>query len=204
MNNIQLVAFDLFGVIIEEGHLVRNVLRPLLPSGHAQARVKPLYNDYNLARIDEQAFWSGLGIEDFAEIRRAFLDAFRLDPDYAEILEALAARYRLAILSNLPADWADALVARFDLARDFAPILFSGHCRHKKPNPAIYRLLIGQSALPSRQILFIDDRLENLETASHEGMRTVYLQRETLQHRFQPDHRIDRLGQLIEILRDGV
>jgi putative hydrolase of the HAD superfamily len=202
MPKVKLIAFDLFGVIIEEGHLIRNVLKPLLPPGLDRSRVKPLYNDYNLALISEQEFWNGIGIEDYTDISQCFLNAFRTDPDYPAVIQQLGTNYRLSILSNLPPDWADALTARFHLEQTFSPIIFSGHLRQKKPERGIYQALVEQTKLTPDQILFIDDRLENLATAAAMGMHTVYYQREQETHSFVPDYRINHLAQLITLASD--
>ena len=45
MKSIQLIAFDLFGVVISDGHLVTNGLLPLLPH-LTKAAVKPHYDAY--------------------------------------------------------------------------------------------------------------------------------------------------------------
>ncbi len=193
-----MIAFDLFGVIIEEGHLIQNALKPLLPREVDQDRVKPLYNDFNINQISEQEFWSGIGIDAFQTIREDFLNTFTLDPGFDQVIDALQQRYRLAILSNLPSDWADALVEKFELARWFAPMCFSGHLEHKKPQPDIYQSLMQQSQLTADRIVFIDDRLENLQAATAAGMATIYVQREVESVDYRPDATISELAQVLD------
>ena len=198
-----MVCFDLFGVLISEGHLISNVLSPLLPASCKQSQLRALYNEFNLANITEQAFWQGLEIDDVSSIRNIFLRCFQLDEDYEKVIQALQPHYQLSILSNLPADWADWLVESFRFDQHFSPRLFSGHTRCKKPEKEIYQKLIDQSGLEPAQIIFIDDRLENLKTAKSIGMNVVYYQREEEPFNFSADATIHRLGELLLLLKHG-
>jgi putative hydrolase of the HAD superfamily len=201
LDDIKLVVFDLFGVLLEEGHLVSNGLLRHLPGNLDRTRVKRLYEELNLDRISETGFWQGLGIDDFGEIRQRFLDEFSLDPGFGETIDAVAKDFQLSILSNLPAAWADYLVTRHCFAERFSPRVFSGHVAAKKPQHPIYRILFDQVDFAPAQSLFIDDRLENLQAARAIGMKTVYLKRENSDHPFQPDFQIENLIQLVKLLQ---
>ena len=199
MESIKLIAFDLFGVLITEGHLVSNVLMPLLSDSCDKAEVKLQYEDFNLGKIDEQQFWHSLGQQDNHRLRQKFLDSFTPDADFFEVVSAFKPHYRLAILSNLPAAWADELLLKFQLKKDFNPCLFSGYLRTKKPQPEIYHQLVLATGLEAESIAFIDDRLENLETASALGMTTIHFHREAESSQFQADFRITKLTDLISL-----
>jgi len=43
---IKMVAFDLFGVILSEGHMVSATLMPLLPKSIKKSTVKGFHNQY--------------------------------------------------------------------------------------------------------------------------------------------------------------
>lgn len=199
-----LIVFDLFGVIISEAHMVSSALMPLLPPDTDKDRVKPLYRDYTCGAISEQAFWQGIGQGGNRALRQRFLDQFALDGEVDVVVRELQPRYRLAVLSNLAADWADELIPRLGLARLFSPLVISGRVGAEKPEPAIYRHLLVEAGLPAERMLFIDDRLENLAAArSLFGMATVHLCREDDDFPFAPDFRIRRLGALPELI-DGI
>jgi len=200
MNQITIIAFDLFGVIFTEGHLISKVLMQLLPTRCDKAQVKTLYEAFGIGAIHENEFWEGLAIDDTDGIRRDFLDSFRLDEDYHAVIKALLPQYRLAILSNLPPDWADALVEKFRFSETFKPCYFSGFAGCKKPQAEIYQQFLSQAGVAARQVAFIDDRLENLDTAHKLGMQTIYYQKDMKQHDFEPDHTIHRLKELLPLL----
>lgn len=196
LRGIKMIAFDLFGVILTEGHIISNGLMPLLPRRIEKQQVSSLYQQFNLGRIDEYEFWSSLGMDQHIPIRQAFLQGFTLDPWYEMVLAALEHKYRIAIVSNLPPDWADEMISRFEFDRHFSPCLFSGHQRCKKPDQEIYRKLISRSRLQAEQIAFVDDRLENLQTAHELGMTTLYYQKEDEAHGYKPDFYIQQLDEL--------
>lgn len=196
---IQLVAFDLFGVILQEGHLVSNVLMQLLPPGTPKSMVKKWYQRFNIGEINEEQFWAALEIDDADNIRRVFINSFELDKDYKNVVESLCGKYRLSILSNLPPEWANEFMSRFQFSQYFSPCVFSGQERCKKPDPEIYQNFISQSDLPATRCAFIDDRLENLQTAHKQGFTTIYYYREEETHPYQADYSIRHLADLAEL-----
>ena len=155
-NNIKLIAFDLFGVIFSEGHLISNVLMQLLPVNCDKSLVKSLYENFNTGNISEAEFWHPLGFTDYKIIRQTFLQSFKLDKDLQSVVNKLKPVYQLSILSNLPPDWADSLLELHQFEQTFSPQIFSGHVECKKPQPEIYRILQAQSVISAEHIVFID------------------------------------------------
>jgi len=198
---INMISFDLFGVIVTEGHLISNVLMDLLPAGCERKKVKSFYEKYNLGVINEAQFWQALGITDYQQLRSTFLDSFRLDADLIMVVGQLKNNFQLSILSNLPPDWADELTTRFKFESLFNPVIFSGHEKCKKPQAEIYHQLISQSDCRNEQIAFIDDRLENLQAAHEQGIVTIYYQREKEAHDFKPDYHITKLSEVLKLFK---
>jgi putative hydrolase of the HAD superfamily len=195
---IKLIAFDLFGVIISEGHMVSHVLMPLLPKVLKKTRVKLYYNDYTLGKIDESAFWQGINQADNIKLRNDFLAKFVLDNDVDKVIKMLNPHYQCAILSNLAADWADVLDHKFNFSEQFSPMIISGKVKAKKPDRAIYHILIQESGIAAENIAFIDDRLENLHSAHQLGMLTIHYQREPDYYDYQADITIHHLAELLD------
>jgi len=191
-----MISFDLFGVILSEGHLISNVLMPLLPIDSDKKHVKSLYEDYNIGLINEVDFWSGISINHYQDLRRVFINSFQLEKDFEPVVKGLKEKYQLSILSNLPSDWADELEAKFQFEKDFNPRVFSGISQCKKPQAEIYQLLLKKSKLKAENIAFIDDRLENLQTAYELGMTTIYFQKDRENHQYIADYQIKQLREL--------
>lgn len=196
----KMIAFDLFGVVFTEGHMVSGTLMPLLPLGTEKKRVNEVYHQYTNGQIKEADFWRGIGVDDSPQLREMFLNSFELDQDLNSIIKILSPRYDVSILSNLAPDWADFLIKKFEFESIFKPIVVSGKEGFGKPDKRIYEALIERSQLASKEIVFIDDRLENLATAHQLGMKTIHYQGEPDHFAFEPDHQINTLNDVLDIL----
>jgi len=72
--------------------------------------------------------------------------------------------YRLAILSNAPIEVADA-IDRAPWLAGFQPRVFSCRLRLSKPDPAVYHEVLDELAAEPEEIVFFDDRPENVAAA---------------------------------------
>lgn len=196
---IKMIAFDLFGVVITESHMVSNTLMPLMPKGSQKAVVKAYYNQYTRGEMTESQFWQAIGEAENTTLQQDFLNAFILDPDLESVIKNLSQYYQLAILSNLAKEWSEVLIDKFQFENNFSPIIISGVVGCEKPNKKIYEILVQQSQLQAQEIAFIDDRLENLATANKLGMTTIHYQRENDLFEFTPDYNINNLKQILRI-----
>jgi putative hydrolase of the HAD superfamily len=85
------------------------------------------------------------------------------------VREVRAAGFRTALLSN---SWGNRY-PREQLAELFELSVISSEVGLRKPEPAIYRLVLDRLDLPPEQTLLIDDGKPNIEAAEQLGMRTV-------------------------------
>ena len=58
-----------------------------------------------------------------------------------------------------------------NILKDFDYFFYSNSIKLSKPNPEIYRHVCDQ--IPSKNILFIDDKQENLDVAKLFGIETI-------------------------------
>jgi 2-haloacid dehalogenase len=65
---------------------------------------------------------------------------------------------------------------RFAFMERFRHIVVSGEEKLIKPDPAIYRTMLGHIGAPAAQCLFIDDSLKNVAGAKAVGMHAVHFQ----------------------------
>ncbi|MBN1836966.1 MAG: HAD-IA family hydrolase [Spirochaetales bacterium] len=81
-----------------------------------------------------------------------------------------AAGLRTGILSNMPWEVLALIERRMSWVAEFFPRLYSCRLGLIKPEPGIYRALFAELDVPPAQVLFLDDRLENVQAARAEGM----------------------------------
>jgi putative hydrolase of the HAD superfamily len=80
---------------------------------------------------------------------------------------------RTGILSNIGDAMADGLIAKFDWISAFDHCTWSYTLKMAKPEAAIYHAAAEGLATDPAQILFIDDRQENVEAAHATGMQAI-------------------------------
>ena len=144
--------------------------------------------DFEKGKISETEFI--LGFQNYIpnasihQIREAW-NAILLDfPLYRlEFLQMLSQKYRLFLLSNT-----DSIhIERFqhkagisfyrDFYQCFEKIYFSFELGMRKPEAAIFEFIIKEHNLLPKNTLFVDDNLENIESAEKLGLQVWHLQK---------------------------
>jgi len=108
---------------------------------------------------------------------RAFIESCSTPrADVIEIARKVAAtgRYLSACLNNEGRDLNEYRLTHFGL-RSFLTLFFSScFTGRRKPEVRAYELPLGVLGRPAEEVVFVDDRLENLEPARRLGMRAVH------------------------------
>ncbi len=84
--------------------------------------------------------------------------------------QSLRSRARVAVLSNIPADHADAFSAAQPWLHDLDHVALSGRINVAKPDPAAFQHCVTAMHAAPADFLFIDDREENVRAAQAIGM----------------------------------
>jgi putative hydrolase of the HAD superfamily len=101
-------------------------------------------------------------------------DIFREKPDVREIVEGLAGRTRLFILSNTNPLHYEFAVKKFTFLKEFFEASFlSFEIGETKPSPMVYRTVIEQTGLLPSELFYIDDHEEYAEAARSLGIPSV-------------------------------
>ena len=138
--------------------------------------------DYDRAELDGATYWQKVA----AGVGRSFTTAqvtelIRLDiaswlhlraGTVALIEDVAAAGYRLALLSNAPAETAE-VVAGLPVAAHFEHCAFSYSLRSVKPEPECYRAVLAMLGAGPADVVFLDDKPENVAGAQALGLRSV-------------------------------
>jgi putative hydrolase of the HAD superfamily len=97
-------------------------------------------------------------------------------PDEATVQWAVQLRHaglEIAVLSNMPLELSRRLVATCQWLSVFDIFTFSCDARAVKPEAAIYRTCLDKLHTSAHEVLFLDDRTENVEGAIASGMHSV-------------------------------
>lgn len=172
------ILFDLGNVLVGLNRISNaSVLCPALrAAGQPEFAI---VTDYECGRVSTDVFLSevprmlGLDIPPHTlqiEFQRIVGEWY---PQTPKLLDTLRQSYRLGCLSNTNPLHIDALRQRgphLDLLHD---TFLSHEIGCMKPDPAAYEAVMTVWKVPAQQILFIDDRSENVAGANQAGMQAI-------------------------------
>jgi len=174
-SSIKLLALDAMGVIYAEANDGPNLLYPfIVEKGGCRDvhKILQLYSAASLGKITSAEFWMSAGVDPALE--NEYLLRHRLSDGLTEFLEEMRSRgTELWCLSNDVSEWSGKLRERFGLGRYFSGFVISGDTGTRKPDPAIYLLLLEKSGFQPSEVVFVDDRLRNIEAANALGISSV-------------------------------
>jgi putative hydrolase of the HAD superfamily len=138
---------------------------------------------YDRADLDCVTYWqkvaAGMGrsfsAAEIAELTRLDIASWlHLQSETVSLIEELAAAgHRLALLSNAPAEVAE-VIAALPVAAHFQHFTFSCDLRLAKPEPGCYRAVLALLGARPAEVIFLDDRPENVTGAAALGIRAVH------------------------------
>lgn len=183
---IRAVVFD-YGNVLSFHHLPSDVEAMAAVCGISVDRFNPPYWGLRMAYdrddLDSETYWSAVArtggrvlareqIEKLIEIDS--LGWSRLNPAAMAWVEQIRrAGFRLALLSNMPADISRYLTENFEWPSLFDHLIFSCDVRSAKPEPEIYQACLRELQLAATDVLFFDDRQENVDGAAALGLHGI-------------------------------
>jgi putative hydrolase of the HAD superfamily len=178
------VLFDYGGVICQpqpEPDRARLARASGGPAADFEAAYWRYRLDYDRAALDVTSYWQRVA----ADLGRSYTDAkiaelsrldtqswLTLQPGTVDLITRLAAAgQRLALLSNAPADVAEA-VHGLPLASHFEHLVFSCALKCAKPDPECFRATLALLGAEPWEVIFLDDRADNVAAATALGIRS--------------------------------
>jgi putative hydrolase of the HAD superfamily len=128
-----------------------------------------------------------------------------LPEGHIDLLEALAPRFRLAVVSNFDhGETARGILDRFGLSRFFEVILISEEVGRRKPHPAIFVRALGMLGVSAADAVYVGDSpTDDISGGKAAGMRVVWVnpaERELPAGAPMPDATVRSLPQLLDLV----
>lgn len=138
------------------------------------ARLRPFKDDLESGRISDEAFikesFQRIGFRGTREeFVTAWGDIFTENPPMIALVEELAGKVPLYLLSNTSGLHKDWLFAKFPVFRHFAGGIYSHEAQCMKPHEPIFRAAIDSLHIDPAHTLYIDDLADNIATGQRLG-----------------------------------
>lgn len=180
------IIFDLGGVIITEDETSDFYAYATETLNIPQDKLKSVIGEevQLLSRGEETSieFWkrvcklSGVDCPANSILSQLFTKTYRINVivnrDMEELIQKFFNKYKLGLLSNTIEAHAN-IFKEFDVLKYFNPIILSFEVGYSKPQKAIYELAIERMSLPANELLFIDDKEQNIKGAEEAGIRGI-------------------------------
>lgn len=89
------------------------------------------------------------------------------------LINELKKKYKIGLLSNSDAGWLDLILIKHNLKEYFDEIVSSSAVGFIKPQPEIFQIMLDRLKVKPTEIIFIDDRLKNIEAAKALGIDAI-------------------------------
>jgi len=185
-HSVRAVVFDYGNVLCLEQTL-EDMKGMALVCGIPDERFSELYwklrPPYDRGDIDGPAYWTAVvGQQELGLSREQIATLIKLDSEsitrpnqgavqWAELLHQEG--FPLALLSNMPLELSRHVTKSFPSLSTFEYLIYSCDYGSIKPDLAIFRSCLELLKAPPQDILYLDDRAENVEAAVHLGINSV-------------------------------
>lgn len=149
-------------------------------------------DDYDRGTLNAEAYWDAVAAAakvQLDEAARTRLIALDVDlwtemnaPMLAWVQRLHSAGIRTGILSNIGDAMAEGIRKKFDWIGRFDHAVWSHELLLRKPEPAIYAAAVRGLGVPAAEVLFLDDKQENITAALAAGLQgIVYITHEAFE-----------------------
>jgi putative hydrolase of the HAD superfamily len=184
--SVRAVVFD-YGNVLCLGQTLEDMKGMALVCGIPHDRFSDLYwklrPPYDRGDIDGPAYWTSVvGQQEQGLSRDQIATLIKLDSEsitrpnqgavqWAELLHQEG--FALALLSNMPIELSRYVTKFFPSLSTFECLIYSCDYGSIKPELAIYRKCLELLKASPQDILYLDDRAENVEAAARLGINSV-------------------------------
>lgn len=184
MHSVKFVIFDLGGVLVN-WHMSWITNEISQKFGISEDVLVPVFSKYlpllDSGYLEEREFWKSVGSDTRANqlanvTTSLWYDIFRekasLNSDVFNILKRLKRKVRLAALSNIE-EKTYSVISEWGLMSFFEFQFLSYRVGYSKPDYRIYKHVIDSLPCDPHEMLFIDDKIENVESAKKSGINSI-------------------------------
>lgn len=169
------LVLDAMGVIFKAADDVAELLIPFISEktgSSDEEAIQSAYIEASLGKINPDEFWAQVNMP--PESENDFLSRHSLNPGVLDLL-AFAKENKAPVwcLSNDVGRWSNKLRSNLGIEAYLAGSVISGDVGVRKPDRKIYEILVNQCGYKLDDLLFVDDRENNVIAARDIGIEAV-------------------------------
>jgi len=181
---IRAVLFDFGGVLAEEGF--REGLKAIAKGkGLNQGDFYEISSDlvyqtgYITGGCNEHSYWNVVrqktGVKGTdQEFREEILKRFKLRPKMTAVVDKMKSSGLIVAILSDQTNWLDELDRRTPFHHRFDYVFNSYHLKKTKRDPSIFKEICSLLGLRPKEVLFVDDNMENVKRAVNQGLRAIH------------------------------
>lgn len=183
---IQTVVFD-FGGVIAQADRTPVLVYFIQTLGLSKEELKEVLEDLHAYVAEggtDDAFWKeyatshNINLSDdwFLQLRCVSRNSLKAIPGTLDVVSELQGLgYQTAMLSDISQYRAE-IVRELGYYDFFYPVLLSYEIGVEKPDPQAFKILLDKLAIPAADVVFIDDKAENVAAANAQGIHGIQFQ----------------------------
>ena len=182
---IKVIVFDLGAVVVDFDHTIISKKLSDISSKTEEEMYEHIFKSgieqlYDTGKISSQEFYKSaidflkidISFESFAKI---WNEIFFEKPEMNHFISNIdTQKYKKFLLSNTNELHFEYCMNNYPILKSFDKYFLSYKLGMRKPNLDIYEYLIKNSPCNPEEILFIDDKKENVSAASQLGIKTIH------------------------------
>lgn len=172
---IKVIAFDYAGVL-SPGPMTQWVKENLNISDDKFALYKDYAHKWDLGEMNIEQVYEKLSIITGIPphlIWEKFYENSTYNKQVVNIIIKLKKHYGVILFSNFLGELLRKLLEKYKITNLFDEIIISSEHKMKKPNNDFFKLLIEKAGVKKDEILFIDDRKDNVKAALTFGIKSI-------------------------------
>lgn len=180
---IKTIGFDLGGVYLTDalGKKGWESISQIFNIDNPREKSRKKYEEYmrlvNIGKMDVEILFKKLlpNYRDIEKIKQHVKNSNKiLYPEVGDLIRKLKHNYQVVLMNNEGKEWNDFRIRKFHLEELFDKIFTSCIIGEKKPEKDYFKKVLNTLKIKSEELLFIDNTLENIESAKELGIQTIW------------------------------
>lgn len=183
-SKITTLIIDMYGVILKErtGNFIPYTYEHFDKSEHE--RLNKLFNEERLftkagyGELSSNDFLSLLGYQNTEYHMKNYIENYlSLDEAFIKFADMYYQKYDFVLLSTDVSEWSAYITQYYNLNKYFKCKIVSGDVHCRKPDKKIYEITLNKIQKNAEECLFIDDSINNIESAKELGIVSLLFNR---------------------------